>query len=60
MTFWDQGDTKGTIKTKKFKIDNIQRERGFIYILGNPGPYIVRHAYFPQKPVVKWLTVTIR
>ena len=28
----------GYIKTKTFKIDNIQYERGFLYILGDPGP----------------------
>ena len=41
MTLWDQGNSKGPIqyiKTKKFKIDNINCERGFLYILGNPGP----------------------
>ena len=39
MTFWDQGDSKGHIKTKKFKIDNIHCVRGFLYILGDPGPW---------------------
>ena len=32
-------DTYGYIKTKKFKIDNIHCVRGFLYILGDPGPW---------------------
>ena len=41
MTFLDQGDSKGPIwnnKTNLLKIYNIHCERGFLYILGNPGP----------------------
>ena len=35
MSFRDQRDFKGI---KKFKIDDIHCERGFLYILSDPGP----------------------
>ena len=41
MIFGTKGtprDPYGYIKTKKFKIDNIHCERGFLYVLGDPGP----------------------
>ena len=40
MTSLDQGDPYGIgyIKTEKIELDKIQCERGFLYILGDPGP----------------------
>ena len=60
MTFWDQGTPRepyGYIKTKKFKIDNIHCERGFLYILKQSWPIVLRCTFCSQTvhyPDKKW------
>ena len=45
-----QGTQMDTLKHKHFKTDDIHCERGFLYILGDPGPSVAPFTYFRMRP----------